>query len=80
VVKPELISPQVRAQMTGALAWGLAIGSFVVPLGLLFSPLLLALGWLHRRTGRVPVAAVYVALVALALNAYVAIRFVAMSQ
>src|SRR5215207_312657 len=75
VVKPELISREVRAQMTAALAWGLAIGSFVVPLGLLFAPVLLALGWLHRRTGRVPVAPV-----ALASNAYVAIRFVAMSQ
>ena len=80
MVKPELISREVRAQMTAALAWGLAIGSFVVPLGLLFAPVLLALGWLHRRTGRVPVAAVSVALVALASNAYVAIRFVAMSQ
>ena len=80
MVEPELISRQVRAQMTTALAWGLAIGSFVVPLSLLFAPVLLALGWLHRRTGRVPVAAVSVALVALASNAYVAVRFVAMSQ
>lgn len=68
--EPDLIPPHVRDQVTKYVAWALAVGCFIIPVGLVLAPVVVGLFWLHRWTDRVPAATVGVASVGFAANVF----------